>query len=36
VRSAEVLGGCLVALVIAWLANQIVRAAGEIKENAAP
>lgn len=36
IRSAEVLGGCLVALVIAWLANRIVRAAEEIKENTAP
>jgi uncharacterized membrane protein YccC len=36
VRSAEVLGGCLVALVIAWLATQIVHAAEEIKENTAP
>jgi len=35
VRSAEVLGGCLVALVIAWLANQILRAGEEIKEKTA-
>jgi len=36
VRSAEVLGGCLVALLVAWAANQIWRAAEEIKETTAP
>lgn len=36
VRSAEVLGGCLVALVIAWLANQTLRVGDEIKQKTAP
>lgn len=36
VRSAEVLGGCLVALVIAWLANETLRVGEEIKQKTAP
>lgn len=29
VRSAEVLGGCLIALAVAWIANQVWRPGGE-------
>ena len=35
-RSAEVLGGCLIALLVAWAANQLWHAGKEIKENTAP
>lgn len=35
VRSVEVLGGCLIALLVAWAANQILRAGEEIKEKTA-
>ena len=36
VRSAEVLGGCLIALLVAWAANQLLRAGEEIKQKTAP